>query len=273
MRLPVKFLFFSIIFIISSCVNNGDEFNDRKPVNNQLNEKNDMYERNTSTQSISVLKIRLYSYITGKILVSNNLVRDVFRSVASNNNGIINLSQELQTGIINNSFLIEAQRIRSVLRLNLGFDDSPLLRGPGLGIIENLDPPIDDSVNNPSELYNQWMQQLAVVEGVIDELQSNLYEDCIEIYVKRPFTKIKHLPELSLTTQLYVAPHPLNNDNFVKGYLFTYNINGEGGSSITINPDFLLFHPHDVIIVRPVRNQICSYSDIYVTDFTDFLNN
>jgi hypothetical protein len=119
-----------------------------------------------------------------------------------------------------------------------------------------------------------------VVDIIIDEIQSNNFVDCFELKILRPigipdniYGIDNHGLNFFSEIILYSVPHPLNLSQENNGYsLYTNSFQQDLGDEVLFNYTLLNSLEKNVIIVRPVRNTFCQYSNLNVQDFTYFLD-
>lgn len=203
----------------------------------------------------------------GRVIIKNILAKNIIVAYQDANH-VINFEALFNTNpIVKDEFINQL----NIFSFNFFYNWHP----PCVGCSNQGQPPIDDKVFYNLEYCNQ------VVSIIMDEINNNDYQDCIEMQILKPIVisnavygfSPHHLTNFD-EVSIFTVPHPLTNDNFGNGYqLYTNSEGQDQGYNITFDLNFVNSKDKNVIVVRPVRNQTCSYNDINVMDFTTFLNN
>jgi len=259
-----------LLFLFFSC-DNYEELN--TPISSSKSNEisSTIKSEETSDQqqtNLLIAKLDIYSYVFGRVLLKHYIPTNILLGQQDENH-IININDVLQNyPEVKQAFSEELFYFSIINGLGQWTGGNPI------GTAGGLQPPIGDkSFYNYSYLQN-------VTNSIFNELDSNNYTDCLELKIVKPIdipTSVYDILSHSLQSfeevYLYTVPHPLSMDNFGNGYQLYTNSDGQDqGLNVSFDQNFVDTLNNNVIVVRPVRNQTCSYDNILVIDFTYFLN-
>jgi len=209
-------------------------------------------------------KLELYSYTIGRVLLKHPDSRVEILNHISNN--VLDLNVILSdNAILKTDFLYELNH----LRLNeYGINDPT--GGPEINAPQGIKPRITINGDHSPIDYD------LISNEIENEILSSNYSDCLEIYVASPISfDINYtIIENGNSSIIHITPHPLSDRDFPNGYSLSNNINlGDYGYNTLFNNIFLATHSRNVIVIRPVRNNTCSYNNVDVIDFTSYYSN
>jgi len=202
-------------------------------------------------------KLDLYSYIIGRILLKHPNARIEILNKIKNN--ILDLNNILSKNkIIRINFLYELNHLY-VNRFGLNIKGEPSINRP-MGI----KPPITIKYYNIA-IYNK------IATKIKNEILSNNYNDCLEMYVVKPFNfNCKKTKPMIIHT----VPHSLSDIEFPFGFSLSFDsFLCDSGYNKLFNNAFFCEHTKNIILIRPVRNNVCTYNDINVMDFRLYYKN
>lgn len=255
-----EYFYIVLFFFIMSCndVSNQDIVNNVKPVvkTSRLNLG--------QVVNPSSNKMIFYSYILGKVLMKHPEAKTVFIDLMSNDN-VLDFEVLLSNPVVNAFFLSEIDLLKPMY-INCidesGEPEDPLVYSKGgdkLKVGENAPGDDMDDFDTSAGCALTTIQY---------ELETLIFQDCYEIYSAA-------LMDLSSSNfSVYLIPHPFEYFK-TKGYKYTHSVNEEN----VIEPLVVYSSPYNtisvtnVLVVRPYRNENCTYDNIDVDDFAVFFGN
>lgn len=208
-------------------------------------------------------KLELYSYTIGRVLLKHLDARTEILNNITNN--VLDLNMILaNNSTIRTDFLYELNHLRLN---NYGINDHN--GGPNRDSNPNtIYPPITTRDYTPL-FYN------ITVDEIENEILSNNYNDCLEMYLARSFNfSLFEDNNGNISTIIHTTPHPLSDNESPEGFsLFFNSFLRDYGYNNLFDNTFLSTHSRNVIVIRPVRNNTCSYNNINVVDFTSYYQN